>query len=94
MRNKWKVSRYDFTLVEKGWPRGEPSGGKGMRGMPKTQDQKCWTNDGGSTEDQAVGTSKTVLSRFFRILLPIRHCSGKGKPRKKRYVSHRPCVDR
>ena len=40
-----------------------------MRGVPKTQGQTCWTNDGGSTEDQADGTSKTVLSRFFRILL-------------------------
>ena len=69
MRNKWKVSRYDFTLVDKGWPGGDPSGGKGMRGVPKMQDQTCWTNDDESTENQADGTSKTVLSSFCRILL-------------------------
>ena len=40
-----------------------------MRGVPKTQDQTCWTNDGGSTEDQADGTSKTVLSSFCLIVL-------------------------
>ena len=90
MRNKWKVSRFDFTLLDKGWPRGDPSVGKGMRGVPKTQDQTCWTNVGGSTKDQGDETSKAFCRVAVDFVVPFFTVQEKGNPERNDTYAYSP----